>query len=70
LFAHTHPLEHGRAELDRHVVLRAQVFPQLCDRLVCLDVGDGIAGVEGLLGQVRLDLNIQLLALVHNGLDL
>jgi hypothetical protein len=37
---------------------------------VCLDVGDGIAGVEGLLGQVRLDLNVQLLALINDRLNL
>lgn len=45
----THPLEHSRAELNRHVVLCPQVLPQLGHSLVCLDVGDGVAGVEGLL---------------------
>lgn len=66
----THPLEDSCAEFNGHVVLRPQVLPQLCHCLVSLDVGDGIAGVEGLLGQVGLDLNVQLLALINDGLNL
>jgi hypothetical protein len=37
---------------------------------VRLDVGDGVSGVEGFLGKVSLDLHVQLLALINNGLNL
>mmetsp|Transcript_18613 Transcript_18613/g.52333 ORF Transcript_18613/g.52333 Transcript_18613/m.52333 type:complete len:233 (+) Transcript_18613:794-1492(+) len=65
-----HAPEHSNGKLQDHMLLGAQVVPQLDDRLMSLDVGQGVLGVVGVMGQVGLDLDVEVLALHHDWVNL